>query len=116
MKAIIVRFTCCALALWLGCLLFPQACSANGILAGSIMLTILYTILRPLLLAIILVFNLHLFGLLTPLADALFLLWTSAWVNGLSLSYWQSVAMALLVSAAYFPYSLYKERMLTRLT
>lgn len=110
MRAIVIRFAGCMVALWAACQLFPQAAAEHGILSGSIMLTILYTLLRPLALLLALPFNLHIYGLLTPLVDALFVLWTSAWVGGLSFGYWQSAATALLISAAYYPYSFYTQK------
>jgi len=69
-------------------------------------------VLVGLLLTLALPFNLLLFGLVTPLADALLILWTTAWVSGLSLGYWQCVAVALIISLAYYPYSRFKQRQL----
>jgi len=115
MNVIIIRWLGCLSALALSPLLFPGVATLPGILIGSLMLTILYVIVRPLLLIPALPFNLLLSGLVTPLADALLIRWTAAWVGGLTLTYWQCVATALLISAAYLPYSQAKQRRLRNL-
>jgi len=113
MNALATRFLGCLAALGLGALLFPGAADLNGVLLGALMLTALYLLIRPLLLTLALPLNLLLFGLATPLADALLIRWTAAWVSGLTLSYWQCVAVALIISLAYYPYSRWKQRQLT---
>ena len=112
MNALAIRLLGCLAALALSALLFPGAATLGGVLLGALMLTILYLLIRPLLLTLALPFNLLLFGLVTPLADALLIRWTAAWVGGLSLNYWQCVAAALLISLAYYPYSHWKQRQL----
>lgn len=112
MKAILMRFMVCALGLGIGSLLYPQAIATGSILGGSIMLALLFIILRPLLQLFILLPNMLFCGLLTPLADALLLLWTSAWIGGIALGYWQAVAISLLMSVLYHPYSLYTQHRL----
>jgi uncharacterized membrane protein YvlD (DUF360 family) len=92
--------------------LLPGSLQEGGLLWGSVMLGLLYIFLRPLLLTIVLPLNLLLFGLVTPLADALLVCWTAAWVGGLSLTYWQAVLVALALSLAYLPYSNSKQRRL----
>ena len=67
---------------------------------------------RPLLQLLVSPFNLFVFGLLTPLTDALLILWAAAWVKNLSLHYWEAVLTALLISLAYYPYSVWKKRKL----
>ena len=112
MNAIVLRFIGCLSALSLSALLFPGAADISGVLLGALLLTLLYVLIRPLLLTLALPFNLLLLSLATPLADALLIRWTAAWVGGLTLSYWQSVALALIISLAYYPYSLLKQRQL----
>ena len=112
MSAIGIRWLGCMCALALSSLLFSGAVVWPGVLLGSFMLTILYILLRPILLIPALPFNLLLAGLVTPFIDALLIRWTAAWVGGLTLNYWQCVATALLISAAYLPYSQMKQRQL----
>ena len=113
MTATALRLLGCLAALSLGGLLFPGAASLSGVLLGALLLTFFYLLIRPLLLTLALPLNLLLFGLLTPLADALLIRWAAAWVSGLTLSYWQCVTVALLISLAYYPYSLWKQHQLT---
>ena len=101
MSMIAMRWLGCVAALAISSLLFPDAVTLPGVLVGASMLTALYVLLRPVLLIPALPFNLLLFGLVTPFIDALLIRWTAAWVSGLALTYWQCVATALLISAAY---------------
>jgi uncharacterized membrane protein YvlD (DUF360 family) len=110
MNAIVWRLPGCLAALSLSNLIFPGSVNLFGLLMGTLLLTIFYVLLRPLLLTLALPFNLLLFGLVTPLADALLIRWAAAWVSGLTLTYWQCVAVALLISLAYYPYALWKRR------
>lgn len=110
--AFFARFFACLMALLLAAALFPEACLVSGAIWGSMLLTVFYALLRPLMQAVILPFNIFLCGLLTPITDALLVLWASAWGTGLSFTYWQSVAVALLVSALYLPFSYWKQRSL----
>lgn len=110
--AFFARFIACGAALLLALPLFPGTGTVSAALWGSMLLTVFYTLVRPLMLTILLPFNLFLIGLLTPLADALLVLWAGAWVNGLAFSYWQGVAVALLVSVLYTPYSCWKQKSL----
>lgn len=112
LRAIGVRLLGIVLVLALCGRLAPGSVLAGGLIWASLMLGLLYTFLRPLLLTLVLPFNLLLFGLLTPLADALLIRWTAAWVNGLTLTYWQSVLVALALGAAYLPYSNWKQKRL----
>jgi uncharacterized membrane protein YvlD (DUF360 family) len=112
MNAIAIRLLGCLAALSLSALLFPGSADLSGVLVGALLLTLLYVLIRPLLLTLALPFNLLLLGLVTPLADALLIRWTAAWVGGLTLTYWQCVAVALLISLAYYPYSCRKQRQL----
>lgn len=115
MTAVFARFAGCLFALSVAGLVFPGACTMGGVFWGSVLLTVFYVLLRPLMQVLILPFNLFTFGLLTPITDALFCLWASAWVGGLSLGYLQSVAAALLISLANIPYSAWKKRKLRRI-
>ena len=115
MNALIVRFVGCAASLAVTGLLFPGSCSLHGVLFGGLLLTLLYTFLRPLLQLLVSPFNLFVFGLLTPLTDALLILWAAAWVKNLSLHYWEAVLTALLISLAYYPYSVWKKRKLAEM-
>ena len=112
MSSIAMRLLGCLAALSFSALLFPGAATIPGVLLGTLMLTLLYLLIRPLLLTLALPFNLLLFGLVTPLADALLIRWTAAWVGGLTLGYWQCVALALIISLAYYPYSYWKQHQL----
>nr|WP_122012182.1 phage holin family protein [Maliibacterium massiliense] len=110
--AFLARVAGCALSLCAAGLLFPGISSLGGVLWGTLMLTLLYTLLRPAMQAIIAPLNLVVLGLLTPITDALFVWWTSAWVGGLALSYGQSIVVALLISLCFVPYSCWKQRLL----
>ena len=77
----------------------------SALLWGSLMLTVLYTLIRPFIQTLILPLNLFLGGLLTPLTDALLVSWTAACVHGLSLGYWDGVLVSLAIGAAYLPYA-----------
>lgn len=112
MKAIMFRLLVSAAGLGVGSLIFPGSVSGVSLLPAAIMLTILYIFLRPALLVVALLPNMFLMGLLTPLADALFICWTGAWVNGMAVGYWQAVALAAIMSCLYYPYSLYRKRKL----
>ena len=112
MNALSMRLLGCLAAFSLSALLFPGSANIPGALLGTLMLTALYVLIRPLLLTLALPFNLLLFGLVTPLADALLIRWTAAWVGGLTLGYWQCVALALIISLAYYPYSRWKQHQL----
>ena len=112
MISLALRLLGCLAALSLSNLLFPGSAILSGVLIGALLLTLLYVLIRPLLLTLALPLNLLLLGLLTPLADALLIRWTAAWVGGLTLNYWQCVILALLISLAYYPYSLIKQRQL----
>lgn len=111
MKLLFIRFMGCTVALVLSALLFQGSCPLS-VLWGSALLTIFYTLLRPLLQVLISPFNLFVLGLLTPLTDALLVKWAAAWTPGLSFTYWQAVAAALTISLAYYPYSVWKKRKL----
>ena len=112
MSAIVLRLLGCLIALSLSNLIFPGAATLSGVLFGTLLLTLLYVLIRPLLLTLALPFNLLLLGLITPLADALLIRWTAAWVSGLVLTYWQCVALTLIIGLTYSPYSHWKERQL----
>ena len=83
----------------------PDRCQGSALLWGSLMLTVLYTLIRPFIQTLILPVNLFLGGLLTPLTDALLVSWTAACVHGLSLGYWDGVLVSLAIGAAYLPYA-----------
>jgi len=109
---VLIRLAGCSAALCLGIIFFPGSINIYGLIWGALLLTVFYTLLRPLLLTLALPFNLLLGGLITPLADALLIRWAAAWINGLMLNYWQCVALALTISLAYWPYSMWKQRQL----
>lgn len=105
MKAIACRaagITCVMLCWFLAA---PDRCQGGAVLWGSLMLTVLYTLVRPLMQTLILPLNLFLAGLLTPLTDALLVIWTGAWVPGLSLGYWDGVLFSMAAGLAYLPYA-----------
>ena len=112
MNAVLIRFAGCLAALSISTLLFPGAAGLGGIICGALLMTLFYVLIRPLLLTLALPLNLLLFGLVTPLADALLIRWAAAWTADLYLGYWQCVATALIVSLAYYPYSILKQRQL----
>lgn len=109
MRAAFNRFVGSAAALTVTSLLFTGRFSLWAILFGSVMLTLLYILIRPLMQVIIAPFNLFLFGVLTPLADALLVLWTSAWISGLSLRYWHCIVAALIISLVFCQYTAWKK-------
>ena len=112
MKIVLIRLAGCLAALSLSNLFFPNTAALSGVIFGALLLTLFYILIRPLLLTLALPFNLLLFGLVTPLADALLLRWAAAWIRGLSLTYWQCVTLALIISLAYWPYSQWKQQQL----
>jgi uncharacterized membrane protein YvlD (DUF360 family) len=114
MNALATRLLGCLAAFALSALIFPGAADLKGVLLGTLMLTLLYLLIRPLLLTLALPLNLLLMGLVTPLADALLIRWTAAWVSGLTLSCWRCVVVALIISLAYYPYAYWKQRQIYR--
>lgn len=107
-----VRFLTCLAGLAVAGLIFPGAVSLMGAVYGALLITVFYALLRPLADLIALPANLFLFGLAAPFTDALFVWWASAWIGGLSFTYMQGVAVALLVSAAFIPYSTWRQNRL----
>lgn len=105
MTSFLARVLSCCGAFAVCALLFPGTCTIWGVLAGGALLTVFYVFLRPVLQGLILPLNLFLAGLLTPLTDALLVLWACAWTGGTELSYWQSVCAALLAALFYLPYT-----------
>ena len=101
MKAIVFRAI--GIACVMACLfaIAPDRCQGSAPLWGSLMLTVLYTLIRPFIQTLILPLNIFLAGLLTPLTDALLVSWTAAWVHG----YWDGVLISLAIGAAYLPYA-----------
>ena len=95
-------------------LVFPGSIALGALVWGTLMLLGLYLLLRPVMQAISTPFNLFLFGLVTPITDALFILWTQAWVLGMSLNYGECIVAAIIISVCYFPYSLYKQHRLLK--
>lgn len=110
MNPAIMRIVSCVIALSATALIFPGSCNFWGLLWGTVMLTILYILLRPLIQLVCFPFNAVLLGLVTPFVDALLVRWTVAWVGGLQLTYWQCLVTALLIGVAYYPYSAWKQR------
>ncbi len=105
MTGIIARLLGSWGALAVCALLFPGSCTLWGILWGGLALTALYLLIRPLIQTLLLPLNLFLLGLLTPLTDALLVLWACAWTPGTELGYWQAVGAALLLSLFWLPYA-----------
>ena len=105
---------------WLGC--FVSLLAAGYVFLGELnlwpafwgglLLTVFYLLLRPIMQTLILPFNLFLLGLLTPVTDALFVLWAAS-SFGIGLHYWHSLLTALLISLCYLPVSIYKRRKLS---
>ena len=112
MNAAVWRLFSCVAAVAVTGLIFPYTVNVMALLWATLMLFLLYTLLRPLLLLLALPLNMLLFGLLTPLGDALLLRWTVAWVHGLNWHYWQCLVAAIIISILYWPYSLWKKRRL----
>lgn len=110
MKVLFARLVGCVGAFALCGVLFPGACTLLGALWGGAFLTLLYALIRPLLQTLLLPLNLILFGIFTPLTDALLVLWACAWTPGTSLGYWQAVCAALLVSLFWLPCARGKRR------
>lgn len=110
--AVGIRFLTCFGGLAVTGLLFPGSCTLWGLLFGTLLCGVLYVLIRPLVQAVILPFNLVLAGVLTPLTDALLVQWASAWVWGLRLSYWQSLFAAVVMLLLMLPYSAAKKRRL----
>lgn len=69
------------------------------------LLCLLYLLVRPLMQLVILPFDLFLFGLVSLFADALLIRWAAAWTPGLSLSYPQALAAALVTGLCFWPYA-----------
>lgn len=97
MKAIVFRAI--GIACVMACLfaIAPDRCQGSAPLWGSLMLTVLYTLIRPFIQTLILPLNVFLAALLVS--------WTAAWVHGLSLGYWDGVLISLAIGAAYLPYA-----------
>ncbi len=58
MTAVFARFAGCLFALSAAGLVFPGSCTMGGVFWGSILLTVFYVLLRPLMQVLILPFNL----------------------------------------------------------
>ena len=113
MTALWTRYFGIAFVLFGTSLVCPPLCTPAGALGAGLLLTVFYVLLRPVMQTIILPINALVWGLLTPLTDALLVWWASAWMPGFSVGYWQSVCIAICISLAYYPYSLYKKRQCT---
>lgn len=109
------RLLSCIGGLLLAIPLFPGNISFLPALFGGMALTLLYIFLRPLLQCIALPFNLLLFGLVTPLADALLFLLADVCTAGMQLSYWQGALTSLLIGLCYAPFAACKRRALSSL-
>ncbi len=105
MKAFLIRLSGCWGALAVFALLFPQAGTLSSVLLGGIVLAVLYALVRPLLQTVLLPFNLLLFGVFTPLTDALLVLWAWSWSGFHGPGYWAAVGCALLLSLFWAPYA-----------
>ncbi len=110
LAGVAARLAGCLGAFLLCRLLFPGSLSLRGVLFGGLLLTVLYLLIRPVLQAVLLPLNLLFFGVFTPLADALLVLWACAWAPGAALSYWPAVCCALLCSLFWLPYGAAKRR------
>lgn len=105
MKGLVVRYLGCMAALACCAVVFPGSCALWAAPLGGLVAAVLYSLIRPLLQTLLLPLNLFLLGVLTPLTDALLVLWACAWTPGLSLGYWQAVCAALLISLFWLPYA-----------
>lgn len=105
MKSFLARLLGCWGAIGVCAILFPGSCTLWGILWSGLLLAALYLLVRPIFQTVILPFNLLLFGVLTPLTDALLALWACAWTPGTELTYWQAMCAALLCGLFWLPYS-----------
>lgn len=115
MRPLFARIVGLLAALLLIDLIFPDVANGTGLIWGALLLAVFYVILRPLLQVLILPLNIVMAGLLTPLSDALLVRWAAAWAPGLTLTFWQSLLAALLISLAYYPYVCWKQQRLRRL-
>ena len=97
MKACLIRIAACVIGILAGNVLFDMRLTFAAGCLMTLMLVIMYIVLRPLMQLIVLPFNLFLFGLLTVASDALFVLWASAWTPESSIAYWQAAVIAAVV-------------------
>lgn len=104
MKAFLIRLAGCWGALLVCVLLWPSCGGIASVLWGGLLLAVLYALIRPLLQTLLLPLNLLLFGIFTPLTDALLVLWAWNWSGFHGLGYWAAVGCALLLSLFWAPY------------
>lgn len=110
MRVLIFRLVGCAVGLWMGCLLFGMSYEIRGMLIGIVLLTLLYTFLRPVISILIMPLNMFLFGALSLLIDALLVLW----VSDMAFAYWQALFVAAVIAVCFIPYSLIRKGELVR--
>lgn len=84
MTALWTRYFGIAFVLFGTSLVCPPLCTPVGALCAGLPLTVFYVLLRPVMQTIILPINALVWGLLTPLTDALLVWWASAWMPGFS--------------------------------
>lgn len=104
MAACIVRLICCPAALLVSSVVFWGRGGLMPVVAGGVILALLYIFIRPLLQILLIPFNIVLAGIFTPLTDAWLVLWAGAW-SGAGWTYPQAVFTAVLIILFYLPYS-----------
>jgi len=110
MKFYSVRFLSILLGLAIGAILLNINVTIPSGLWFAFLLTLMYVFIRPLMQVVILVFNVFVFGLLSIVTDALFVIWAAAWTPNLAFSYTQGLLLALLMSICFFPYVYFKAK------
>ena len=112
MKILFARISSLALALAACVLILGVPTDSLLYLICLAWLTLFYVLLKPLGQAITLPFNLFLFNLPQLFVDALLVWWAVAWTPGLSLTYLESLVVAVLAALFFSPFDVARIRRL----
>lgn len=110
-EPLLARVAGCVLAFFLCGWVFGR-CSLIGALLGGAVLSLLYVFIRPITKAVALPVDLLLLGALTPVMDALLVLWACAWTPWTTMSFSGALCCGLLCGAFWLLYSCRKRRSL----
>ncbi len=110
-ESLLARAASCVLAFFLCGWVFGK-CSLIGALLGGGVLSLLYIFIRPITKALALPVDLLLLGLLTPVMDALLVLWACAWTPWTSMSFSGALWCGLVSGAFWLLFSCRKRQSL----
>ena len=114
MNAFFARMLSLAVALAAGLLILEKQLPFWAWLACLAWLSLFYLVIKPIGQAMALPLNLALLNLPQFFVDALLVWWASAWTPQLALSYPESLLIAALATACFWPYDAARKRRLLR--